>query len=251
MKIEKVDRDGKTPLEGAGFRVFDSSGKKVAEGYTNRNGELQFDGLRYGSYTYQEFVAPEGFELEKTVYDFSILQDGQVISVQRENDAEEGSIRIYKVNAEGKPLSGVSFLLEYSTDGGKTYQPVFSRGVDDPVSVGGCTSEGLQDGVLITYKDGIAVFTGLRINTKTGCILYRLTETATQDDYQLLTGPAFEGELSADDEIDVEITVVNNHNYELPATGAAGFPFVTLSVPLIGLATLILAISLRKKKQGI
>lgn len=251
LKIEKVDRDGKTPLAGAGYRVFDGDGKKVAEGYTDRKGELTFTGLRYGSYTYQEFVAPEGFELDDTVYDFSVLQDGQVISVQRENDAEEGSIRIYKVNAEGRPLSGVSFLLEYSIDGGKTYQPVVSRGVDDPVSVGCCTSKGLQDGVLITDKDGIAVFTGLRINTQIGSICYRLTETETQADYQLLTAPAFEGELSADDEIDVEITVVNNHSYALPATGSTGFPFITLSVPLIGLAALILVISLRKKKQGV
>ena len=123
--------------------------------------------------------------------------------------------------------------------------------MDDPVSVGCCTSKGLQDGVLITDKDGIAVFTGLRINTQIGSICYRLTETETQADYQLLTAPAFEGELSADDEIDVEITVVNNHSYALPATGSTGFPFITLSVPLIGLAALILVISLRKKKQGV
>lgn len=250
LQIIKVDRDGETPLEGAGFRVFDSAGKQVAEGYTDATGKLTFENLRYGNYTYQEFSVPEGFVLDDTVYDFSILQDGQVISVQRENDAEGGSIQIHKVNTEGKSLSGVSFLLEYSTDDGQTYQPVFSRGEDDPVSVGGCTSEGLQSGVLTTGEDGIAVFTGLRINTQTGSILYRLTETETQADYQLLTGPAFEGELSADEEIDVELTVVNNHNYELPATGNIGFRFVSLSVVLIGLAALTLVISLRKKKQG-
>lgn len=249
LKIEKVDRDKATPLAGAGYCVFDGEGKKAAEGYTDCKGELAFTGLRYGSYTYQEFVAPEGFELDDTVYDFSVLQDGQVISVQRENDAEEGSIRIYKVNAEGKPLSGVSFLLEYSADGGKTYRPVSLRSVGDPVSVGGCTSKGLKDGILTTDKEGIAVFTGLRISTQTGSICYRLTETETQANYQLLTGPAFEGELSAGDEIDVEITVVNNHNYELPATGSAGFPLVSLGVALAGLAALTVVISLRKKKQ--
>ncbi len=119
------------------------------------------------------------------------------------------------------------------------------------MSTGGCTSAELKDGVLITDKDGAAVFTGLRINTQTGKIRYRLTETATQDGYQLLTDPAFEGELPDDEEIDVELTVVNSHNYEIPATGSIGFPLVPISVALAGLTALTLVLSMHKKARSV
>ena len=53
IEIVKVDGDNKTPLQGAGFRLYDASNKQVAEGYTDVNGKLTFSGLRLGSYTYK------------------------------------------------------------------------------------------------------------------------------------------------------------------------------------------------------
>lgn len=38
IEIVKVDADHKTPLQGAGFRLYDTSGKQVAEGNTDVNG---------------------------------------------------------------------------------------------------------------------------------------------------------------------------------------------------------------------
>ena len=40
IEIVKVDADHKTPLQGAGFRLYDTSGKQVAEGNTDVNGML-------------------------------------------------------------------------------------------------------------------------------------------------------------------------------------------------------------------
>lgn len=237
LKIVKVDSFDKTPLEDVGYRLYDSSGTQIKEGYTDKNGELDFENLRYGNYTYQEFKALEGFVLDETVYDFSITTDGQIISVQRENEAIQGSIHIYKTDVVGTKLSDVSFLLEYSTDGGTTYQPVFSRNETDAVSIGGCTSEGLQNGILVTDENGEAWFNGLRISTQTGKILYRVTETETKDGYQLLTDYAYEGELTEDGDIDVEFTVVNARIFELPATGGYGFSFLIM----IGLLSALIA----------
>lgn len=238
LKIVKVDSFNNTPLEGVGYRLFNSDGEQISEGYTNENGELVFEGLRYGEYKYQEFKAPEGFVIDETVYDFSVTTDGQVITAQRENSAVEGSIRIHKTDMNGNALSDVSFLLEYSTDGGKTYSPIFSRNVNDTVSVGGCTSAELQDGVLVTDENGEAYFTGLRISTQTGNILYRVTETKTQIGYQLLSDYAFEGELKENGDIDVEFTVVNAPIFVLPATGGTGFAVYTV----VGITAAIVAI---------
>lgn len=252
LKIVKVDSFNNTPLEGVGYRLFNSDGEQISEGYTNENGELVFEGLRYGEYKYQEFKAPEGFVIDETVYDFSVTTDGQIITAQRENSAVEGSIRIHKTDMNGNALSDVSFLLEYSTDGGKTYSPVFSRNVNDTVSVGGCTSAELQDGVLVTDENGEAYFTGLRISTQTGNILYRVTETKTQIGYQLLSDYAFEGELKENGDIDIEFTVVNAPIFVLPATGGTGFNSILLGAVLLFISSYFTFkfINKKHKKRG-
>lgn len=68
IEIIKVDGDNKTPLQGAGFRLYDASNKQVAEGYTDASGKLAFSGLRLGNYTYKEFKAPDGYVLDDTAY---------------------------------------------------------------------------------------------------------------------------------------------------------------------------------------
>lgn len=252
LKIVKVDSFNNTPLEGVGYRLFNSDGEQISEGYTNENGELVFEGLRYGEYKYQEFKAPEGFVIDETVYDFSVTTDGQVITAQRENKAVEGSIRIHKTDMNGNALSDVSFLLEYSTDGGVTYQPVFSRNANGTVSVGGCTSAELQDGVLVTDENGEAYFTGLRISTQTGNILYRVTETKTQTGFQLLSDYAFEGELKENGDIDIEFTVVNEPIFVLPATGGTGFNSILIGAVLLFISSYFTFkfINKKHKKRG-
>ena len=112
IEIVKVDGDNKTPLQGAGFRLYDASGKQVAEGYTDANGKLTFSGLRLGSYTYKEFKAPDGYVLDDTAYSAVLNKNGQVLKVTRENTPVKGSIEILKVDADTKqPLAGVVYRL--------------------------------------------------------------------------------------------------------------------------------------------
>ena len=119
IEIVKVDTDHKTPLQGAGFRLYDASGKQVAEGYTDANGKLIFSNLRLGSYTYKEFKAPDGYVLDNTVYSAVLNQNGQVLKVTRENMPVKGSIEVLKVDAETKqPLGGVVYRL-FDADGNK------------------------------------------------------------------------------------------------------------------------------------
>ena len=119
IEIVKVDADHKTPLQGAGFRLYDTSGKQVAEGNTDVNGKLTFSNLRLGSYTYKEFKAPDGYVLDTTAYSAVLNQNGQVLKVTRENIPVKGSIEVLKVDAETKqPLAGVVYYL-FDADGNK------------------------------------------------------------------------------------------------------------------------------------
>ena len=119
IEIVKVDADHKTPLQGAGFRLYDASNKQVTEGYTDVNGKLTFSNLRLGNYTYKEFKAPDGYVLDTTAYSAVLNQNGQVLKVTRENMPVKGSIEVLKVDAETKqPLAGVVYYL-FDADGNK------------------------------------------------------------------------------------------------------------------------------------
>ena len=119
VEISKVDADSNTPLQGAGFRLYDASGSQVSKGYTDANGKLTFTGLKLGSYTCKEFQAPTGYELDDTAFPVVLNQNGQVLKVTRENKLITGSIEILKVDADTKqPLAGVVYRL-FDSEGNK------------------------------------------------------------------------------------------------------------------------------------
>ena len=249
LRIVKVDSTGETPLQGAGYRLYNRDGEQIAEGCTDENGELVFENLAYGTYTYQEFAAPEGFALDPAAYDFAIREDGEEITRTQENQPKEGSITICKVDENDRPLPGVTFLLEYSLDS-ETWEPVRLRSQDDPAEAGCCTSGGLEEGKLTTGEDGVAVFSGLCIDTLLSEVQYRITEVSTVPGYSLLAGYAFEGTLSEEGEIDVSLTVVNLPEFAMPSTGGNGFTAVAVILLLSGLLAGGLYLLCRKKQEG-
>ena len=195
IEIVKVDADHKTPLQGAGFRLYDTSSKQVAEGNTDVNGKLTFSNLRLGSYTYKEFKAPDGYVLDTTAYSAVLNQNGQVLKVTRENAPAKGSISVRKVDATSAPLAGAELLLETSADG-KTWTEV---------------------GRVTTDKTGTAKWSDLKVGVQ-----YRITETKAPAGYTLLTEPLFTGTLDSSNR-DVTITACNNAGFVLPFTGSTGF----------------------------
>ena len=62
-----------------------------------------------------------------------------------------GSLTVHKVDFENRPLSGVTFLLEYSEDG-ENWNPVVFREEHSTIVPGGRTSQGLKDGALTTGR---------------------------------------------------------------------------------------------------
>ena len=249
LRIVKRDAYEDTPLSGAGFRLFDSGGHLIDEGYTDANGELTFESLIYGSYQYQEFCPPKGYKLDDTVYPFSITEHGVTITQERDNLRRPGMLEVKKQDQNGKPLAGATFLLEYSTDNGASGTAVFSRSGDD-VHTGGCTSPALSDGQLSAGDSGSVTFSGLRADSS---ILYRLTETQAPVGHALLSSPLYVGTLpveisgTAEDSETVDgvttcytlyVTATDDPLFRLPETGGAGFawlPYVMgfLAMPYI------------------
>lgn len=84
LVISKADADTEELLPNAGFRIYDVDGKVVKEGYTDSKGICEFE-LEFGKYCYQEFDAPDGYQIDDTKYEFSIKENGEVVSVVMTN----------------------------------------------------------------------------------------------------------------------------------------------------------------------
>ena len=85
LEITKTDVATGKLLPNAGFRIKDADGNIVAEGRTDKNGIAKFK-LRYGKYTYQEFDAPEGYQIDEKEYPFEITENGQVVKAEMTNE---------------------------------------------------------------------------------------------------------------------------------------------------------------------
>ena len=85
LEITKTDiADGKL-LPNAGFRIKDEDGNVVAEGYTDENGIARFT-PEYGKYTYEEFDAPDGYQIDTTPHSFEIREDGEIVKAEMTNE---------------------------------------------------------------------------------------------------------------------------------------------------------------------
>ena len=253
IALTKIDEaDPSVKLSGAEFTVTGPDGSTQVMEETE-TGVYKLEHLRYGHYTIRETKAPEGYVLNDAIFEVNITEEKTYV-VKAEgfqgvpNRQQVGSIQVKKVDPEGKPLAGASFLLEYSEDG-KSWNPVRFREKDSVPTVGGCTSAELKDGVLVTGEDGTALFSGLSISIGENHIYYRLTETTAPEGYTLLPEPVFEGELPQNGRRDITVTAVNTPQFTLPFTGSMGFSTVTFGLLLAEFALCTVVFLFRKKKQ--
>ena len=85
LELTKLDVSTGKPLPNAGFRIKDTEGNTIVEGYTDEHGIARFT-LGYGEYTYEEFSAPEGYLLDTTPHAFAITVEGQIIKAEMTNE---------------------------------------------------------------------------------------------------------------------------------------------------------------------
>ena len=242
VKIIKVVEDPDTGSRaGWVFEILDAAGKSVGTYTTNAQGEIAVD-LVPGQYTVKEILEPGTFwECTSENPQAVTVTAGQTASVTFVNVFRLGQISVQKVNQEGTPLEGVEFLLEWSEDG-TNWQPVMeTAGPEYPL--GSCTASGLQEGKLVTGADGMAVFIGLHPQLQ-----YRLTETRTNQGYQLLADYVFVGELSPEKNYKEEFTVVNVPVFRMPATGGKSLVRIPLLI-LLCVGTCAGLLLYRKKRR--
>ena len=195
LTINKVDAETGKALAGVTYRLYDSTGKKVADATTGADGKAVFADLPQGKYSYQEISAPSGYVVDNTKYQITITATVLNITHKRTNALAKGSITVRKVVATGVPLAGAELLLETSADG-KTWTEV---------------------GRVTTDNTGVAKWSDLKVGAQ-----YRITETKAPAGYTLLTEPLFTGMLDSNNR-DITITACNNAGFALPFTGGTGF----------------------------
>ena len=195
LTVNKVDADTGKALAGVTYRLFDSTGNKIADATTDTDGKAVFADLPLGSYTYQEISAPEGYVVDDTKYPITITTETLNITETRTNIMTKGSLTVRKVDVTGSPLAGAELLLETSVDG-QTWTEV-SRITSD--------------------KTGVAKWENLKIGAQ-----YRVTETKAPAGYTLMAEPLFTGVLD-NTNLDVTITACNSAGFVLPFTGSTGF----------------------------
>ena len=256
LKLIKKDAYENKPLDGAVYRLLDESGKKLAEGTADENGEIVFENLLYGNYRVQEISAPKGYKVDERAYTVTVPTENGTQTVT--DLRRPGTLEVRKQDEKGKPLAGAAFLLEYSTNNGTTWTPVTSRSGEN-VTAGGCTSAALNAGQLTTDSTGSVSFTGLRADST---ILYRLTETKAPAGYSLIGTELYKGTLpietqktNIEDSETVDgktycyslyVTATDDPTYRLPETGGRGFDLLPLFMPICAIP---LIIYLKRKEE--
>lgn len=246
--LTKKEIGTETVLEGAVYEIKYPNGTLVGTYTTDVTGVIEIKELPYGKgYTYQETQAPDGFELDDTVYTFDITEDKKTYYYTRENEPTVGSIEIIKASDDGSVIEGVTLRLDYSiydkaTNSWSEWAPVTHRANDSLVTAGGCTSTGLVNGELATDETGRVKFEGLRTNSQVLRIRYRVTEVSTVSGVSLLTDAAFIGELPYDfgdgsaPSVDVQCKIVNSSVFMFPPTGEYDLMLTTIGPVLMALA---------------
>ena len=86
LEITKTDAVTGEPLANAEFTIRNAIGSVVALGKTDENGNVVFEGLFYGKYTYEETAVPEGYLIDNNKYPFEIVNQNEVVMIAMHNE---------------------------------------------------------------------------------------------------------------------------------------------------------------------
>lgn len=244
LNIRKtMDTDG--PLDGWQFRVTDASGKEITGSpfTSDKNGEIHVGNILPGVYKIEELIPDDSLYYCKSENPQTVtVKQGETTEVSFTNALRPGKITIEKVDLKGEHLSGAKFLLEWSEDGSLWWPIEYSDSKD--VIKGFCSNPDVEDGTLTTNLSGIIEWNNLHPG-----LYYRITELEAPEGYVLLTEPAYEDKLPADD-VDVVIRVINCEEFTLPKTGSSSALFLQISrILCIAICSTMLIASSRKKRR--
>lgn len=86
VRIKKTDSETGEALPGVLFGLFDATGQELQRGYTDEDGILIFEGVRYGKYVIKELKAKDGYQLNAETVNVEITEDGQIVEINLKNN---------------------------------------------------------------------------------------------------------------------------------------------------------------------
>lgn len=241
LRIRKAVEGGDS-VEGWQFRITDADGK-ILDGSpfaTDKDGIILTGNLLPGQYTVEELLPEDSlYQCKGDNPQTVTITQGETAEVSFVNALRPGKVTVEKIDVTGSPLAGATFRLEWSAEGSLWYPVTYS----ETIVRGGCSNPDVADGSLTTGADGILEWDNLYPGLQ-----YRLTETKAPEGYKLLTKPAYEGELPADD-LALSVRVTNTRIFTMPDTGSNSLTLLPLTGYLI-MASIILLLG-RKRKEVI
>ena len=212
LKVVKTVQ-GDASLEGWQFKITDAEGK-VLDGSpftTDEDGIIVTGNLLPETYIVEELLPEDSLYACKGDNPQTVtITQGEVAEVAFVNALRTGKVTVEKIDITGSPLAGATFRLEWSAEGSLWYPVAYS----ETIVRGGCSNPDVEDGSLTTGADGILEWDNLYPGLQ-----YRLTETKAPEGYKLLTKPAYEGGLPADDLRHPLLCRERNGGYASHATG--------------------------------
>lgn len=126
VTITKTDVSNHTSLANAYVEIYDKAEQLVFEGDTDENGELTIFELPVGKYTFKETIAPIGYVLNETVFEFEILENGEIVGTTNIEDIPT-EVTLSKIDlVDGRPVANA--LIEILDADGET---VFTGKTDE------------------------------------------------------------------------------------------------------------------------
>lgn len=115
VKLIKTDANAQ-PLTGAKFQLLDSDAHPVGGTVTaNDKGEVIFNNLAPGDYSFKEVEAPAGYLLNTTTVPVTVAKNAEgqpaVVTVQDHFTNYQGTAELTKTDGDGKALQGAKFKV--------------------------------------------------------------------------------------------------------------------------------------------
>ena len=233
ITLKKTDLVTGEPVAGAIIQIFDDTGEMIHEVTTDEDGRTELKGLRAGTYTFREILAPEGYILNEETFTFTIDAYGNVSGTKTFTN-EPTSLAIVKEDMEnGRRLEGATFELYRLRDGEEPELMRFRE--ESGLYIADATGDLAE---VVSDEDGaISIM-------KLPCGDYRLIETEAPKGYDR-NEQGVDVTLTDDGET-LTVTLLNNAT-QPPAKTGETFPLH--AIPFLGLAVVFLTIVLFLRRR--
>ncbi len=122
ITINKLDYDNQNntsynefvTLENAKYGLFDSSNNLIKEAYTDKEGVIVFNGIKYGNYIVKELESSLGYKLDTNIYNVNITKENSSVVINSYEKVITGNITLKKylndtLNNKLTPEEGIIF----------------------------------------------------------------------------------------------------------------------------------------------